>query len=560
MTQRRGPVLALTTALLVALVVGFIPVLAFIGQPYALERATGEASLPQQVKALVNLLRQRPVDTADNQPTDFAGVPGIGANTFFEQEVEEWKVRRSMEMLRDAGVHWIRQEFPWDRIEPAAKGNYTDQFGATWATYDRIVALAGEYGLEVVPRLTLPPNWSRRDNSVPRAPPDRYEDYGDYVAAVVARYRGKVRYYQLWNEPNTVLEWGTPPNAADFTRLLSIGYQRAKQADPAATIIGAALSPTIGTPDGSNVSDLTYLQEMYDAGAARWFDIMSAQGYGLWTGPGDRRADAYRTNFSRVELIREVMVRNGDGHKPLWLAEVGWSALPVDFPGAAIHGRVTLDQQARYTGDALRRIRSEWPWVGVTFLWHFRRVSDEQRAHEDYYFRMVEPDFTPMPVYKAVQEATGELPVLASGWRSVADPAVARTGLWQAGVRTIDDARVTTLSAQSPAAALQFTFVGRDLTVQVGAGGSLQVTVDGARSTVSGKREGEAVNEHVVAAGLPWGAHQVELRAVGDGPVEVVGVLIGGRDLNPVHAALGAALFAAAALAAAAGYREAVRR
>ena len=57
-------------------------------------------------------------------------------------------------------------------------------------------------------------------------------------------------------------------------------------------------------------------------------------------------------------------------HKPLWLAEVGWSALPVDFPGAAIHGRVTLDQQARYTGDALRRIRGEWPWVGVTFLWH----------------------------------------------------------------------------------------------------------------------------------------------------------------------------------------------
>ena len=82
----------------------------------------------------------------------------------------------------------------------------------------------------------------------------------------------------------------------------------------------------------------------------------------------------------KVELIREVMVRNGDGHKPLWLAEVGWSALPVDFPGAAIHGRVTLDQQARYTADALRRIRSEWPWVGVTFLWHFRRVSDELRS------------------------------------------------------------------------------------------------------------------------------------------------------------------------------------
>ena len=32
--------------------------------------------------------------------------------------------------------------------------------------------------------------------------------------------------------------------------------------------------------------------------------------------------------FRNFEYYRRVMVRNGDGHKPLWLAEVGWSALP----------------------------------------------------------------------------------------------------------------------------------------------------------------------------------------------------------------------------------------
>ena len=43
-------------------------------------------------------------------------IPIIGTT-----EVEETKVRRSMVLLRDAGVTWIRQEFPWDRIEPSVK-------------------------------------------------------------------------------------------------------------------------------------------------------------------------------------------------------------------------------------------------------------------------------------------------------------------------------------------------------------------------------------------------------------------------------------------------------
>ena len=84
--------------------------------------------------------------------------------------------------------------------------------------------------------------------------------------------------------------------------------------------------------------------------------------------------------------------------------------------------------------------------------------------------------------------------------------------------------------------------------------------MDGARSTVTGKPEGETVAERLVAAGLPWAKHRVELRAVGDGPVEVAGLMIGGRDLNPVHAAVGYGLLLAGAVVAAAGGALAVRR
>ena len=51
-------------------------------------------------------------------------------------------------------------------------------------------------------------------------------------------------------------------------------------------------SPTIAPP-GNSLNDLLFLQRMYDAGAAPYFDIMAMQGYGLWQRP-DRPAACTR--------------------------------------------------------------------------------------------------------------------------------------------------------------------------------------------------------------------------------------------------------------------------
>ena len=60
------------------------------------------------------------------------------------------------------------------------------------------------------------------------------------------------------------------------------------QADPNAVIISAGLAQTLETGP-RNVSDLIFLQQMYDAGAKNYFDILAVMNYGLFTGPGDTR-------------------------------------------------------------------------------------------------------------------------------------------------------------------------------------------------------------------------------------------------------------------------------
>jgi hypothetical protein len=373
---------------------------------------TGEEDVRAQLRGIVHWLntavRPQPLLAADTI-TDYADVVPFGVNTFLESEVEEAKRDQSLQLIQEAGFGFIRQEFVWEDIEIHGKGDFEDRRNIdvigivdAWAKYDHIVDLAQMYDIEIIARLSNPPSWTRAlpDEEIgAKAPPDDYQDYGDFVAAVAERYRGRIRYYQLWNEPNGNEEWVQPVNPEAYTELLCLGYRRIKAVDPAAVILAGALSPTIEI-SGRNLNDLIFLERMYAAGASDCFDIMSAQGYGLWSGAADQRLRPTVINYPHHLYLRDIMVRHGDAHKPIWISEMGWNGAPEDIP--PVFGRVTEAQQARYAVEAYQRAQSDWPWVGVVNYWFFKRAGDNERGQPMYYFRLLEPDFTPLPVYPAL--------------------------------------------------------------------------------------------------------------------------------------------------------------
>jgi hypothetical protein len=384
----------------------------------ALFNVTGEETLLGQARGLIDLASNftRPMpDTADNVTVDEAGINPFGVNTFLQQEVEPAKRDRQLQMMADAGFKWIRQPFPWYDIEIAGKGDFQDcrhpPCKSAWEKYDNIVELAERHGINVIARLDAPPKWAQ---SVPGdfAPPANFDDYGDYVAAVADRYKGRITHYQIWNEPNNYPEWGElPVNPEDFTRLLCTAYRRIKEVDPNAKVLAPALTPTIslepGPGPGTGLNDFIFLQRMYEAGAGQCFDIMSAQAYGLFSGPTDRRMRPRNVNFARPMYIRDLMVQNGDAHTPIWISEMNWNTVP-DAIADKRFGQVSLETQARFLPLAYERIRTEWPWVGVAATWFFKPASDAEKDLVQYYFRMVEPDFTPLPVYDAMKDYTAK--------------------------------------------------------------------------------------------------------------------------------------------------------
>lgn len=381
-------------------------VLLAITRPAVLDQLDVETR--HRVIALVSRFMAPQLDTANHVAVSPSVVNPVGVNTFLEQEVDVELRRRAVAMIRDAGIGWMRQQFPWDNIEPVQKGRYIDRVVGvdTWAKYDAIVALAEEYGPRLIIRLDTSPPWARPGNEWPATPPANLEDYGDFVESVARRYRGRVQHYQIWNEPNLTSEWGHKPvNAAEYVELLRLAHTRIKRADPDALIISAALAPTI-EESTSAMNELKYLDEMYRLGAAPYFDVLGVQAYGLRSGPDDHRLDEDDVNFSRPQLVRAVMVRHGDAHKPVWAAELGWNAQPLSLTKPPMFGRVSEDLQSRYTIRAFERAREEWPWMGVMAIWFFKRADYHWLDEPMYYFRMAEPDLTPRQLYGAVQAYT----------------------------------------------------------------------------------------------------------------------------------------------------------
>jgi hypothetical protein len=388
----------------------------------ALWNLTGEEESLAQVRGLVECLsnftrRQPQLDRFTS--VAHAEVNPYGINTFLQQEVEPAKRERQMRMIAEAGFHWLRQEFPWEDIEIHARGDFTDRRNDldgdgrpdavdAWVKYDHIVSLAEQYGLEIIARLSNPPAWSRAAGDAVGhfAPPDDLADFARYAATVARRYRGRVRYFQVWNEPNIYPEWGEQPVDPDaYTRLLCAAYDALKGVDPDIVVISGALAPTVAL-DWRDLNDFIFLQRMYDAGAGACFDVLAMQGYGLNSGPTDRRMCPTTVNYGRNQYLREIMVANGDAHKAIWLSEMNWNPVPEDLPhpGRDNYGRVTEEQQARWVPLAYQRAQQEWPWVGVISFWFFKLPSEAERGQPWYYFRMVEPDFTPLPIYDAMRD------------------------------------------------------------------------------------------------------------------------------------------------------------
>ncbi len=316
-------------------------------------------------------------------------IPPLGVNLDFTGTTPPSQRRADLQRLAAAGIGWVRLRADWGDLEPAP-GH------PRWAEFDALVADSLAADLLPVVVLDGSPAWARRtedrDNAL--APPADFADFADFAGRFAARYGDRVRFYQLWDEPNIAPHWGQRLiDPVAYARLLSLSATAIRAADADAVILLAALAPTVDRGH-TGIDEVYFLNRLYAAGAAPFFDAVAVQPFGFGTRGDDLRIRPDLLNFARVGLMRRAMVAAGDGTTPIWAVRFGWNR--------AVNNTwrtVSPAAQITYARQSLMLAR-RWPWL-ATLAWAVDRPA-APAGDPRWGFALVTPDGKAEPLLAAL--------------------------------------------------------------------------------------------------------------------------------------------------------------
>jgi hypothetical protein len=287
------------------------------------------------------------------------GAATVRSANLLEPEYFAAHVHRSVpnKLWKEVGFGAIRlhdANVIWADLEPQ-KGAWK------WDRLDAIVRNAKKAGVEVLLPLQAPPAWAASDPASIGAygpgantSPAHREDWTNYVATVVTRYKGLIDGYEIWNEPNLPKFYvGTPEKMAELTRQASEVIRRI---DPAAKVVCASITGDYGVP---------WLSRYLAGGTGASCDVI---GYHLYT-----RHQPPEVMLPTIAAVRKAMSAAGVGDKPLWNTESGWVIrispdIDVETSGFKKDVKVlTPDEATAYIPRALLLARQ----AGVSrFYWY----------------------------------------------------------------------------------------------------------------------------------------------------------------------------------------------
>ena len=119
------------------------------------------------------------------------------------------------------------------------------------------------------------------------------------IAPIITRFKGRVNWYELFNEPN--FSW----SAQEFTERAKAIITVIRSIDPNAKIMG---------PSFVNL-DLDGVKAWYEGGAGQMTDALALHDY---EGHESISPEHWRWKFAQ---LREIMAKYGDADKPIWQTE-----------------------------------------------------------------------------------------------------------------------------------------------------------------------------------------------------------------------------------------------
>jgi hypothetical protein len=293
---------------------------------------------------------------------------------------------------------WVRVFVGWNAIEPQ-QGVYNVAEIANYVRFFTALPSATKLDVDVVGT----PAWAATGGSTSvSTPPADDADYAGFLRHLVSAFGHRVTAWEIWNEEDSTSWWsGTP---AQYVGLLHAAYAAVKSIDPSATVILGGLTG----------NDSPYLAALYAAGAGGSFDAV-----GVHTDTACNIASPYDYEYNRgtktinqyfflgFTSVHATMVANGDGAKPIYMTELGWSATSAEcnvghWAGQKLAG-VTDATQATYLAQAYHCLaQPQYSYVKAA-MW-FELVDNGTTTGPLDNFGLFDAAMNPKPAFAAFQQ------------------------------------------------------------------------------------------------------------------------------------------------------------
>ena len=283
--------------------------------------------------------------------------------------------QRALDLCRDAGVKLVRDEIHWDRVE-REKGVLSIE-GNIIANVENTV----KAGID--PMIILDYGNKFYDNGNAPVSKEAVEGFARYCEFMARTFKGRIKYWEVWNEPNAEGFWRPTPNPKDYANLLKAAYKACKAGNPDCTVIGMATSEI----------PFDFIEAVLKEGASKSMDVLSVHPYRYPTAPeaGNLAADLAR--------LRDLMKRYGMKDKPIWITEIGW---PTHIGAKGI----TPERQA----NMLVRAYIEAMSAGVeTIFWYWFGNDGPDPEYNEHHFGIRFKDGSPKPAYVAYETMSRNL-------------------------------------------------------------------------------------------------------------------------------------------------------
>ncbi|EPE9061240.1 cellulase family glycosylhydrolase [Klebsiella aerogenes] len=238
-------------------------------------------------------------------------------------------------------------------------------------------------------------NKNYTDNGRPKTKQqaDKFVDYATWIAQ---RYKGRVKYYEIWNEwlvQTGVKKGDTVPDDDIYLYLVEQSAKAIKEVDPNAIVVAGSLNPIYA-------EQVNWITKLVQRGFAKNIDGISIHPYTYY----ERKRPLLMEPSADMDVIDafEKRISASAGRAiPIYITEMGYPTT------SAIPGGVTQVQAAKYIYEYTALAKQRGYIKGV---WWYDLIDDGLNPNnKEHNFGMFKQDLTPKSSAKLIRQFAPQL-------------------------------------------------------------------------------------------------------------------------------------------------------